>query len=79
MQVFDSGYLHVIKPPNLLYVPDFNVRSLCMVQLLLAVAGPLHIQGFRLFLGAFRTSVESLHVDGQEPSLGARLNERINV
>ena len=34
---------------------------------------PIHNQGLRLCLGAFRTSpVESLYVDAHEPSLGAR-------
>ena len=34
---------------------------------------PIHNQGVRLCLGAFRTSrVESLYVDAHEPSLGAR-------
>ena len=34
---------------------------------------PIHNQGLRLCVGAFRTSpVESLYVDADEPSLGAR-------
>ena len=34
---------------------------------------PIHNQGLRLCVGAFRTSpVESLYVDAHEPSLGAR-------
>ena len=34
---------------------------------------PIHNQGLRLCLGAFRTSpVESLYVDAHEPCLGAR-------
>ena len=34
---------------------------------------PVHNQGLRLCLGAFRTSlVENLYVDAHEPSLGAR-------
>ena len=34
---------------------------------------PIHNQGLRLCLGAFRTSpVESLYIDAHEPSLGAR-------
>ena len=39
----------------------------------LQMLDPIHNQGFRLCLGAFRTSpVESLYVDAHEPSLGAR-------
>ena len=34
---------------------------------------PIHNQGLRLCLGAFRTyPVESLYVDAKEPSVGAR-------
>ena len=33
---------------------------------------PVHNQGLRLCLGAFRTSVESLYVDAHEPCLGVR-------
>ena len=39
----------------------------------LQMLDPIHNQGLRLCLGAFRTSpVESLYVDAHEPSLGAR-------
>ena len=39
----------------------------------LQILDPIHNQGLRLCLGAFRTSpVESLYVDAHEPSLGAR-------
>ena len=39
----------------------------------LPMLDPIHNQGLRLCLGAFRTSpVESLYVDAHEPSLGAR-------
>ena len=39
----------------------------------LQMLDPVHNQGRRLCLGAFRTSpVESLHVDAHEPCLGAR-------
>jgi len=39
----------------------------------LQMLDPIHNQGLRLCLGAFRTSpVESLYVDANEPSLGAR-------
>ena len=39
----------------------------------LKVLDPVHNQGLRLCLGAFRTSpVESLYVDAHEPSLGGR-------
>ena len=39
----------------------------------LQMLDPIHNQGLRLCLGAFRTSpVESLHVDAHEPCLGAR-------
>ena len=37
----------------------------------LQMLDPIHKQGLRLCLGAFRTSVESLYLDAQEPSLGA--------
>ena len=40
----------------------------------------LHNQGFRLCLGAFRTSpVERLYVDAHEPSLGARRGNQDKV
>ena len=39
----------------------------------LQMLDPIHNQGLRLCLGAFRTSpVESIYVDAHEPSLGAR-------
>ena len=38
----------------------------------LQMLDPIHNQGLRLCLGAFRTSVESLYVDAHEPCLGAR-------
>ena len=38
----------------------------------LQMLDPIHNQGLRLCLGAFRTYVESLYVDAHEPSLGAR-------
>ena len=39
----------------------------------LQMLDPIHNQGLRLCLGAFRTSpIESLYVDAHEPSLGAR-------
>ena len=39
----------------------------------LQMLDPIHNQGHRLCLGAFRTSpVESLYVDAHEPCLGAR-------
>ena len=39
----------------------------------LQMLDPIHNQGLRLCLGAFRTSpVERLYVDAHEPSLGAR-------
>ena len=39
----------------------------------LQMLDPIHNQGLRLCLGAFRTSpVESLYIDAHEPSLGAR-------
>ena len=33
---------------------------------------PIHNQGLRLALGAFRTSVASIHVEADEPSLYSR-------
>ena len=38
----------------------------------LQMLDPVHNQGLRLCLGAFRTFVESLYVDEHEPNLGAR-------
>ena len=38
----------------------------------LQMLDPIHNQGLRLCLVAFRTSVESLYVDAHEPSLGVR-------
>ena len=38
----------------------------------LQMLDPVHYQGLRLCLGAFRTSVESLYVDAHKPCLGAR-------
>ena len=38
----------------------------------LQMLDPIHNQGLRLCLGAFLISVESLHIDAHEPSLGAR-------
>ena len=39
----------------------------------LQMLDPIHNQGLRICLGAFRTSVESLYVDAHKPCLGARL------
>ena len=45
-----------------------SARKSCLQML-----DPIHNQGLRLCLGAFRTSpVESLYVEAHEPSLGAR-------
>ena len=42
-------------------------------SLVRSMLDPIHNQGLRLCLGAFRTSpVESLYVDAHEPCLGAR-------
>ena len=38
----------------------------------LQMLDPIHNQGLRLCLGAYRTSVESVYVDAHEPCLGAR-------
>ena len=46
----------------------------------LQMLDPIHNQGLRLCLGAFRTSpVESLYVDAHEPCLGARTCKAISA
>ena len=58
------------------YLVISNVDCGCIVfgsarKSYLQMLDPVHSQGLRLCLGAFRTYVESFYVDAHKPSLGA--------